>query len=346
MHVLTQHFKALLKAVNPPKQLAKLAKGMPAIVREHLEQSDDLETKEPHTRLVGSYARNTAVEEIKDVDLIVCVDGEYGSGRPSAVLGVLRDVLSNLPGSTKTELRSQRRSVRGEFEHAEFFLDVVPGILPHGVEFPLYVPDRVQEEWILSDPIRYGEHLSQLNSAHGNKVVPLIKLVKHWRDVQMKYKKPKSYWLESKVVELFEGRIGTDEKSYAELFGETGRATYSDFEYIWRFSNRVPTILDPMLGNSIAAKWSRDYFESFMNHLQQCADWCDEALAEEDKEKCIALWCKVFGDEFAEALKREAAEKAELSKTGKLLVTGSGRVHTGERRERSVRVPRHDFYGD
>jgi len=343
MQSLSGHFEALLKDINPPRDRAKLAKEMPRIVRDHLEGSDDLDTEEPHTRLVGSYARDTAIGDIKDVDLIVCVDREYGAQEPSDVLGVLRDVLGELPGNSAIDLRAQRRSVRVEFEHDEFFLDVVPAILPNGVESALYVPDRVQQEWILSDPIRYGEHLSELNSEHGKKVVPLIKLAKHWRDVHMKYRKPKSYWLEAEVFHLINGGTSAKDKSYAELFGATLGGMYSDFKYAWKFSTGVPSIADPMLGNDIAAKWARPDFERFMDHLEQSAAWCNEALAEDDEDECIALWRKVFGDEFADGPKKEATRRARLSKAGKLSVTSAGTI--GEEGA-GLSIPKHRFYGD
>ena len=54
-----------------------------------------------------------------------------------------------------------------------------------------------------TDPLGYADCLSELNQAHGGKVVPLVKLLKHWRDVQMERRRPKSYWLECMIYHRF-----------------------------------------------------------------------------------------------------------------------------------------------
>ena len=74
MPTVARHFDALLSAVNPPEDRAERAKETPGPVREHLARTDTLDTVEPHTRLIGSYARDTAVMEIKDVDILVFLD--------------------------------------------------------------------------------------------------------------------------------------------------------------------------------------------------------------------------------------------------------------------------------
>jgi hypothetical protein len=73
---------------------------------------------------------------------------------------------------------------------------VVPAVAPDGIDDVLLVPDREWERWVPSHPLGYGAHLSDVNSEHETKVVPLVKLMKYWRDVHMVNRRPKSYWLE------------------------------------------------------------------------------------------------------------------------------------------------------
>ena len=60
-------FSALLKKVNPPSDRAAVAQRLPGEVREWLKEHE-FPTVAPHTRLIGSHGRKTAITNIKDVD--------------------------------------------------------------------------------------------------------------------------------------------------------------------------------------------------------------------------------------------------------------------------------------
>lgn len=202
MQSLPVHFRLLLGKINPPDGRRKLAKELVGDLREWLEEHD-FETLDPHTRLIGSYARSTAVHWIKDVDVLVFLPNSALDRTPNAVLLDLRKVLEDYPGAS-VNATGQRRSICLELEDYDFFLDIVPAVAPDGLDKPLQVPDRPQEKWIDSDPLGYMTRLADLNREHAKKVIPLVKLIKAWRDAQMKIKRPKSYMLEVMVVNAIE----------------------------------------------------------------------------------------------------------------------------------------------
>ncbi|HVR70281.1 MAG TPA: nucleotidyltransferase [Vicinamibacteria bacterium] len=200
---MRHHFRALLQKVNPCDDRMDLASTLPSQVRDWLNEHD-YETTAPHSRLIGSYGRNTAILNIKDVDILLFMP-EYALDRtPNAILLELRKVLADYPDTT-VNVSGQRRSIRLEFPAERLHLDIVPAVLSGTLDEPLKVPDRPLAEWIDSDPLGYGRRLSRLNRDHGEKVVPLVKLVKAWRDAQMKIRRPKSYVLEVMVVYAVEG---------------------------------------------------------------------------------------------------------------------------------------------
>lgn len=356
---LPHHFAELRKNIEPPKHRRDAAASIPAQVREFLEDSTEFPTEDPHTRLTGSYARSTAIHDIKDVDFVVFVDAEDDEDDedpdPEEVLDDLFAVLQALPeaidrpGSAQI-LRRQRRSVHVHFDEEDFHLDIVPAWLRDGIDEPLWVPDREWSRWVESDPLGYGGALSNLNAETGGKTVPLIKLVKHWRTVQMQRRRPKSYWLEALVYRhLDRGWVTADGKSYAKLFTEVLRSIRDRFEPTLD-GGGVPAISDPMLGHNVAFNWERPAFESFMARLSESIGWAERALAKDRDEldEAVTLWQKIFGsDYFTDSPEARRLQRAEWLGMGATFVTSCGGV-LGERPvdKSSVASRPHRFYGE
>jgi hypothetical protein len=186
-----------------------------------------------------------------------------------------------------------------------------------------------------------------MNAEHQKKVVPLIKLLKHWRDVHMERRRPKSYWLECIVVYHIDKSIDTESKSYAELFAELLGAIYDKFSYTLDNTDKAPRISDPMLGHNVAFNWERSHFETFMRRIDESRRWAEKANAKEETEDCIKLWRKVFGEAFPETVEEYAQNIAEASAVGGLFVTSQGRVLTKQPSSGiATGVPSHRFYGD
>lgn len=350
---LPLHFSELLKAINPPEDRLRAAQELPGQVRDYLESQIDLTTAAPHSRLGGSYARNTAVGDIKDVDIFVFLKKDYAEWEPTKVLKVLGDVLRGLPdvlgpvGEIDIQV-GQRRSVHVCFEDRDFHLDIVPAIAVDGMKKPLLVPDKEAGKWIRSDPLGYQTALSALNGESDGKVVPLIKLHKHWRDFQMKRRRPKSYWLECLIYrEIQSGNVKTTDLSYAELYQAILESLYSRFEDMLTDGQGIPRIPDPQLGNNVASSWERDEFEAYMQRVDESRRWAARAL-EAERDEAVELWQRVFGGECFPTLVDEAAQQiATAVKSGSAFVIPSGIVlPTMPAGGKAVRSPEHRFYGE
>lgn len=353
MLTLHDHFEALLSAMEPQPERAEVAQKMPTRVRDFLEKSAILHTVEPHSRLAGSYARHTALKNIKDVDILVLIAPEYAEEEPEAVLESLFKALGELPEALDDEgevviRRHQRRSVNVHLERQAFDLDVVPALAPHGLAKPLLIPDRDWSKWVPTHPLGYASSLSSLNQDNGGKVVPLVKLLKHWRDEQMTYRRPKSYWLECIVHQAFsEGAIETKAKSYAELFAGLLEIIQDGFARFLAEAAAVPVIADPMLGNNVSFNWERSAFESFMRRLDESRGWVQSALAQEDPGEAAELWRKVFGEDWfpLEVLDEKVASLRAAALAGSYYVTPAGRVLTTKPIGPAVQPPPQRFYG-
>jgi hypothetical protein len=332
MYILTTYFIELLKNIEPPQHRLEAAKELPSKVRTYLENMDNFPTLPPYSCLAGSYRRHTAIGDIRDVDIIVKADVTLNENAGSTIRR-LKNALDSLPEALGlqgyAEIKPSRRSVHVHFVDKDFHLDIVPAVIPREIDQNLYIPDKSWEKWIPSNPIGYCRYLSELNEKYGGKVVPLIKLVKHFRDYQMKIMKPKSYWLEALVVYHVTNGSVDMQQSLAEIFRDLMSVIYVKFApLLGREDGATPHIPDPMLGNDISWNWERTHFETFMRKVKEAENAATKALQMDKQEEAIKLWQIVFGeDKFPKDVKQTAQKLAEAA-PGVAFVSSTGFINT------------------
>jgi len=336
---LGTHFEILLKRIQPAKDRLEKAQALPPKVRDYLKEHEDFVTLAPHSRLAGSYAQHLCVGDVKDVDFLVRVPGDPQKNEPEAkqVVQDLKRALDGLPealgyeGEAAIDIERARRSVHVYFEDEDFHIDAVPCIAPEGFDEILYVPDRGFNEWISSHPLGYVKLIKDLNDEHHAKVRPLIKLLKHFRNYQMKNRRPKSYWLGALVIHHIRKENGLNTfLSLAELFRDLCDAIHQQYDHLlWTSDTATPSIADPLLGHDISWNWKRSHFETFMQCMNDGRKWATKALESEDRDESISWWQKIFGEEYfptqAEA-DEAAACHAFQGLPGESYVTGTGLV--------------------
>jgi tRNA nucleotidyltransferase (CCA-adding enzyme) len=98
MASMRYHFQALLKRVNPSGDRLRVAAQLPGDLRDWL-QDHEFVTSYPHSRLSGSYSRDTAILNIKDVDVLLFLPKEHLARTPNAVLLEVKHLLDDYPGA-------------------------------------------------------------------------------------------------------------------------------------------------------------------------------------------------------------------------------------------------------
>lgn len=357
MLTLSKHFDLLLRNIEPEEARAEAAASLPWQMRDFLRENDGITTVDPHSRLVGSYARHVAIKKIKDVDVILLVAAAYREQKPEVILDALFSALGGFAealGDTGEVVvrRRQRRSIQVCLVDHAFDLDIVPAVAVDGIDKPLEIPDKDWGKWVETDPFGYADCLSALNSDHGDKVVPLVKLLKHWRDVHMVYHRPKSYWLECMVYnQVTEGSVVTKDRSYAQIFCDLLKAIQDEYAALLEEDGKVPKVNDPMLGNNVAHNWERAAFETFMRRLDDSRRWADKALEAETTDQAVEQWQKLFGKDWFPDAASVAREQGKALRAaglaGTLFVTSAGHVSATPPAGGSfVRSPAQRFYGD
>lgn len=320
-------FDALLKKINPSSDRVDVVKDLHADVRGWLAEHE-YETCSPHSLLIGSYARHTAICDIKDVDVLVFLPVSALDRTPDSVLRELKKVLAEYPDST-VETSPQRRSIRMDFEKESCTIDIVPAVAREGIEQPLWIPDRHREEWIRSRPLGYAKALSAANANHGRMLIPEIKLGKAWRDVQMQRRKTKSYLLEVIIFHVVaSGAIELAGKSTAQILCELFEHIADRWKSLMDNGSEAPLVSDPQLG--IPLEWERSHFETFMRRVREAAKAARRAIDAESDDDAADEWKKVFGDLWPtpEEVEHEARCAAQASQPGSAFVSAAGAVGT------------------
>ena len=222
---LNWYFDELKSAIEPDTKYKEHAQKADDPVRDHLSTHDSFADSYVNSFLYGSYARNTAVGNIKDVDLvIICNYSKYSS--PLTLLNKLRESLADLYGNAS--LGDQRRSIRvdeplPDIPDSKLTLDVIPAIYQSGSDSALWVPDREKREWTASHPRGHMAYTTRLNAASNQgRFVPLAKMMKWWWKHQFEAKrpwvesfkrKPKGFWVETMTGQF----IDLSKESYPEM---------------------------------------------------------------------------------------------------------------------------------
>lgn len=353
MYPLGLHFQRMLVSLQPDPERVKLAIALPGQVRDFLKETEDFATAYPHTRLVGSYAQDLSVGDIKDVDILVVTIGDPEENDPSAatVVPALANALKGFPeytgrsGDASFDVDRNRRSVTVTFKDEDFQLDVVPCIAPDGLNYPIFVPDKGYDHWVLSHPYGVVLRIQELEKEYPGKARNLLKLLKYFRNYQMKYMRPKSYWLLAMGIDAIEsGKIDTT-KTLAECFSQLLEYLYTKFYPTYARAGATPHIKDPMLGHDVSPNWKRSDFETFMRRLDDGRGWALRAVETDEKDTAIEVWQKVFGEAFPTEVEEEARAMAAAFLPGAAAATGSGLIVPKDT-PKSTPIPATRFYGE
>ena len=298
-------FDEFLRDIEPSRTTKSSAASAHWELRNFLKNDEDFKGYYQKSFLSGSYKRETAIRpqveegqiERPDVDIIVVTNHTINDDPKDVV-----DLLFKSLRKKYLNIRRQARSVGIESNKAD--MDVVP-VIPCGTMY--LIPDRKQEEWLLTNPPGHTNWTTQMNTLAGEHFKPLVKLMKWWRrENPTRAKKPKGFVIECITAEC----MNYLETYYGELFVQTLENIVTKYE-LNALLNTVPNIPDPAgTGNYVTDGITPAAFADFFNKAKAHAELGRKALNETDVEKATKLWKKIFGDRFP---------KTESSKSGSLL---------------------------
>lgn len=312
-----QQFLDFLSEIEPSSSTKAVCSSAHNTLRDKLASHETYKAIHVNTYLSGSYARNTALRprmangtlRRPDVDIIV-ITSHTQDDRPSDVIEKLRRALKQVGYE---EIESNRRSVCVKLGTVE--MDVVPIIEDHWNPGRWLIADKSEERWIETNPNGHTEWAVRINKKANSNFKPLVKLMKWWRRENLPHlRRPKGFIIETLVAELMDYK----ESSFEELFIKLLERIQSEYEWTVAMG-WVPNLQDPSVpGNNVFSRVKAEEFKRFYDQAASHAVLARRAQKEQDADKALALWQKVFGDRF----KKSAAKPTGLLQA--VAATGAG----------------------
>lgn len=303
MSILNIAFNQLLKNIEPSQKAKEFAQDAHEPIRDHLSSDKEFSQYFDSSFLYGSYKRQTAIEDIKDVDIIVLTKFNQESFSPQRALSILKKAIGryyNIPNNEEFQTRSIKVNQPLPHEDIEMTLDIVPAISTGDVEKSLLVPDRDLGEWKLSNPKGHLNEISRLNSENESDglFIPLVKLIRFWWKHQSKNRqpskdkhRPKGFWLECLTMENFD----KNKKTLAEQFVVVLESVTKKYSK----NSGIPELRDPGLPTqTVSTGMSQEEFNFFFDVVLDTLPLAKQAIQEPDDSKSSGLWKNIFGDKF------------------------------------------------
>lgn len=290
-----QQFLDFLSEIEPSTSTKDMCASGHNTLRTKLAGHETYRHVHVNTFLSGSYARNTALRprtsngilRRPDVDIIV-VTRYMQWDVPSEVIRTIRRTVTHLGYE---EVESNRRSVCVKLGAVE--MDVVPVIATEDGGW--LIADKSEERWLVTNPMGHNQWATAINKkAYGN-FKPLVKLLKWWRRENLPHlRRPKGFILETMVADLMDYA----ENSYEELFAKLLERIVTEYEWL-AMAGQVPYLDDPSVpGNNVFSRVKPEEFKRFYDMAVSHAALVRRAQKEQDVDKALVLWQRVFGDRF------------------------------------------------
>jgi hypothetical protein len=246
MSFISDAFQIFLQNVSPPDTQIEAAERSNKALREFLGNDPYFGRLVLDSFLNGSYARRTAVQPIKDVDIIVVVGPDWLRSEPAAAMESLRSKLSQRYDSRRS--RRRRRAVR--ITLSDIQLDVVLAVARDGLEEPLRIPDRQVEKWIVTHPKRQLQLVRSLAGATKWNYARLVRLLKAWARARVPAAdRPRAFVLECAAYHILSQRpsafAGELDDSFATLLHDLREWDFGRRR--WPRWDDDPTVEDPAL---------------------------------------------------------------------------------------------------
>ncbi len=134
--------------------------------------------------LTGSYARQTMIRPLKDVDFFVKMHyGEHKNDKPVVLLSKIRKILSK--ANPKTPISVSPPCVRVKFGYCHF--EVVPAFGIEDNEDLFEIPTERGGDWQPTFPKIPDKWMTEQNKKSEGLFIPTIKMLKRWRDIRCSF---------------------------------------------------------------------------------------------------------------------------------------------------------------
>jgi len=276
-----------------------------------------LDYPEKHIKY-GSFARNTKIRPLDDIDLMYCLHGsnayyqqdffdskkyhiktensstELKSLSDENILNSIKVVnkivksLSTVSNYSNAEIKRNQEAAILNLSSYTWKFDIVPCF--YTVSGFYLIPDG-NGNWKATNPILDQNNTSSTNLNYGGKVLPLIRILKYWNT---NFVSPKigSYLFEVIVLNFVKSRSALDnyiDCNIRDFFNYLQNAIFYDIQ-------------DPKSIDGNINDLTNDQRLRISTKAQSCYETAltaiDFEVNQSNQEKAIENWGKIFGDKF------------------------------------------------
>lgn len=256
-----KQLKKFITSIEPTQTQKNGAKRSQNYLRDIL-CTGQMATRIKDHYLSGSYARNTAIYPLDDVDIIFVIDPSFWNKKfsfwfgfsdypaPEAVLKSFANAIRYRYKNSSVNI--QRRSVCLRLFHLD--IDVVPAIQDRDNPQLIRIPDSSANYWIISSPLQHSENATIVNKEQNGKFKPLVKLLKYWNGNLPNTARFKSFAIETMAVRIFsENDITSLQEGLALFFDFVAWVSGNASEFSWDddyeislnwFTSKIPDAAD------------------------------------------------------------------------------------------------------
>jgi len=267
------------------------------------------------TYLSGSYRRRTLIRPVDDIDLLVVLNWDEYKGEvtlDAAGTGVVLDLVERALEAAypHSELHRYGRCIQIQFAGTGIGFDVVPAFQFADHEFQ--IADEDYGRWIRTNPREVEQLVSTANGRTDGWLVPLIKLLKAWKDER---KVPlRGYHLEAMAYHALQQAPANEREGIATLFELLSSSVLLTTPDIWP------------AGESPSAQVSQETRMKAARQLQQAGESARRAIAAEEEGRpndAHAIWFSLFGRRYPESGEEKVAKAMSYADSVKAIRTGA-----------------------
>jgi hypothetical protein len=266
----------------------------------------------------GSFARNTKIKPLDDIDLILTFSASqstyltisYGKSyflnvpetatklrklcnddgtlNSIKVVNKLVKSLSEIEHYKKAEIHRKQEAATVQLNSYEWNFDIVPAFYTDKEYF--LIPDGIGG-WKATDPRVDQARVSEINQKHGGRILQVIRTLKYWNQ-RPTMPSLGSYLLENLVLNYFNGESKVSEYIDINLINfwhHLASAIYGTVQDPKGFQDELNGLsYDDK--NKIASKAKEVHAKAYTAYKAE--------TEEKNHEKAIRLWGEIFGGEF------------------------------------------------
>jgi hypothetical protein len=265
----------------------------------------------------GSLAHRTIIKPLPDheIDADILLELEpQGHWHPKDYVNETYTAFGS-DGRFSSRVTAKNRCVRVKYA-SEMHIDVVPYVKFGDDGYIMNREDGENGASERTDPEGYSEWLDDRSRITGGNLIKVIRLMKWLRD----YKE--TFTCRSVILNLLlaervtAARLAADPAYYGDVPTTLVHLLEDLSAYLQPYDTYMPRIVDPTCPEvDYNHRWDNDQYLNFRSKLASYATRARAALNEHDRDRSVALWQDLFGDDFASAKTLTKSQQDEGSKS-------------------------------